>query len=264
MTVPPTAHGNHDRVLIANLLDRSPSETERALAEAQMAGCSDCALLYDDLVALSLATRTMPVPSRPRDFALTMADAERLRVRGWRRVLGAIGSTRDVFSRPLAIGLTTLGIAGLLLATIPAALPGVGGAATSLAPAEDAARNATGGGSGAAGANPEFLAQASAGPQAASAPGIAAAGPTGGPSEAPAPPALAAPEPTVETLVEGGEAGPVAGEPQDQGAFDAYQDSFAKAEIAGPSPLLIVAGLLLLAGLALFGLRWAARRFGDG
>jgi hypothetical protein len=73
-----------------------------------------------------------------------------------------------------------------------------------------------------------------------------------------------APEPTVEVLVEGGEAGPVAGEPQDQGAFDAYQDSFAKAEIAGRPPLLIVAGLLLLAGLGLFGLRWAARRLGDG
>jgi hypothetical protein len=263
MTHSRTPHATHDRVLIANLLDRSPSDADRARAEAQMADCRECALLHEDLVALSAATRTMPVPSRPRDFTLTAADADRLRVRGWRRVLAGIGSSRDVFSRPLAIGLTTLGIAGLLVATIPSALPGLGGSATSLSPAEDAARNAAGTASGAAGTNPEFLAQSSAAPEAASAPAIAAAGPTTAPSGAPAPAAAAPPEPTPEVLVEGGE-GSIAGEPQDQGAFDTYQKSFAPTEPAGPSPLLAVAGLLLLAGLGLFGLRWTARRLGDG
>jgi hypothetical protein len=264
MTVPRTAHAAHDQVLIANLIDRSPSDAERARGEAQMAACRECERLHEDLLALSAATRAMPVPSRPRDFALTAADAERLRVRGWRRVLAAIGSSRDAFSRPLAIGFTTLGIAGLLVATIPSALPGLGGSATSLSPAEDAARSAAGTGNGAAGANPEFLAQSSGAPEAASAPAIAAAGPTSAPSEAPAPAAAAPPELTPEVLVEGGEAGSAATEPQDQGAFDTYQKSFAPTEPAGPSPLLIVAALLLLAGLSLFTLRWTARRLGDG
>lgn len=264
MTAPRTAHATHDRVLIANLLDRSPSDAERARGEAQMATCHECARLHEDLLALSAATKAMAVPTRPRDFALTDADAERLRVRGWRRLLAAIGSSRDVFSRPLAIGFTTLGIAGLLVTTIPSAVPGLGGSATSLSPAEDAARSAAGTGNGAAGANPEFLAQATGAPEAASAPAIAAAGPTTAPSEAPAPAAAAPPESTPEVLVEGGEAGSIAGEPQDQGAFDTYQKSFAPSEPAGPSPSLILAGLLLLAGLGLFTLRWTARRLGDG
>ena len=36
----------------------------------------------------------------------------------------AIGSSRDALSRPLAIGLTTIGLAGLLVATVPGALSG--------------------------------------------------------------------------------------------------------------------------------------------
>ena len=42
---------------------------------------------------------------------------------GWRRFVAAFGSPRDVFSRPLAVGLTTLGLAGLLLASAPSILP---------------------------------------------------------------------------------------------------------------------------------------------
>ena len=59
------------------------------------------------------ATRAMPTPARPRDYQLTPADAARLRPAGWRRWIAAIGSARDTFSRPLAVGLTTLGLAGL-------------------------------------------------------------------------------------------------------------------------------------------------------
>lgn len=271
MTVSRSAHAVHDRLLIANLVDRSVSEHDRTLAEAQLTACSDCARLYADLVALSAATKAMATPPRPRDFTLTSADAERLRVRGWRRVLARFGSPGDVFSRPLAIGLTTLGIAGLLVATVPAALPGFGGGAASLQGAEDAARNATGDSAGGSAANPEFLAQepsAASAPEAAapaaSGPTIAAAGPSAAPSEA-AVPAPAASEATPpEILAEGGESNPLAGEPEDRGAFDTYFGQFGDTDANGPSPTLVVATLLLVLGLGLFGLRWTARRLGDG
>ncbi|HEX5149469.1 MAG TPA: hypothetical protein VFW02_10335, partial [Candidatus Limnocylindrales bacterium] len=47
-----STHADHDRLLIANLVDRSPGDAERARGDEQMAACRDCALLYDDLVAL--------------------------------------------------------------------------------------------------------------------------------------------------------------------------------------------------------------------
>jgi len=266
MTEPRSAHVAHDHVRIANLVDRTVSDAERAAGEEQLAACGECAQLYDDLLALSAATRALPTPSRPRDFTLTPADATRLRVRGWRRLLAVFGSPKDVFSRPLAMGLTTLGLAGLLVATVPGALPGFGGGPAALPAAEDAARNSAGGAAAGTAANPEFLAQASPAPSAASesGPAIAAAMPTAAPSEAPAPAPAESADAPPEILAEGGETGPVAGEPDDRGAFDAYMDSFADGGSAGPSPMLVVAAILLLVGLGLFGLRWTARRLGDG
>ena len=70
--------------------DRSLTATERAAAEALVAGCSLCAQLHADLVALGAAARAMPTPARPRDYVLTPADAARLRPTGWRRVVGGL------------------------------------------------------------------------------------------------------------------------------------------------------------------------------
>jgi anti-sigma factor RsiW len=263
-------HAAHDRLLIANLVDRSVDEAERARAEELLAACRECEQLYDDLVALSAATRSMVVPARPRDFTLTEADAERLRIRGWRRVLAAIGSSGDVFSRPLALGLTTLGIAGLLFATIPSVLP-VGGptsVSTVGAPVDDAA--------GGAAENPEIYQATEASP-AASAPAasdlepgaIAAAPPgaTAAPSEAAA---EAAPLPSGDVgtdrqnepdrLFAGGESSPLAGEP----AGDANRTSLPSEGPLERSTMILVAGVLLVAGVGLFLLRWTARRLGDG
>jgi anti-sigma factor RsiW len=265
MTDSRSTHEAHDRLLIASLVDRSPSDTDRALAEAQLAGCGDCAALYADLVALSAATRAMPIPKRPRDFTLTASDVQRLRVRGWRRLLAAIGSSRDVFSRPLAIGLTTLGLAGLLVATVPAYLPSLGGP-TSLQTAEDAQRNLAAGAGEASGAGQESEAQGSEAPLAPeSGPAIAASGPSAAPTGAPAPAGAASPEADApDRLFEGGESSPIAGEPDGRGALDLFSDSLVEGEPAGPSPVVILASILLLAGLGLFGLRWTARRLGDG
>jgi anti-sigma factor RsiW len=252
-----SGHAGHDRLVIANLLDRSVDAQERARGEAQLAACRACALLRDDLAALSAATRALPVPSRPRSFTLTEADAERLRVRGWRRLLAAIGTSRDAFSRPLALGLTTLGLAGLLFATIPGAIPGGGTSSADLSTGGNAAEDASRG----AGFNPEtMLSQASGAPSAEAAGGPAAAA---APAPAPAASGPADGQPQEpDNLFVGGEQSPLAGEP-DRDALDAYAKALTPGTAFGGAPM-IVAGVLLLAGLGLFALRWFARRLGDG
>ena len=97
-------HATPRHLLVASLADHF-ARTDRAIgAEALVAACDDCADLHADLLALRDATRAMPTPPRPRDYALTPADAARLRRGGWRRFVAAFGSPRDVFSRPLAVG----------------------------------------------------------------------------------------------------------------------------------------------------------------
>ena len=128
----PAEHARHDRLLIAMQADRA-ADRERgpsALGRALLAACTDCAVLSADLAALVRALPSAATPRRTRDFTLTAADAERLRPRGLRAWLARIGSPRDTFSKPLAIGFTTLGLAGLLVATAPTVLPLAGGAAT--------------------------------------------------------------------------------------------------------------------------------------
>ena len=265
MTDSRSRHAAHDRLLIANLVDRSVSDSERTRGEEQLAACRDCTLLHADLVALSAATRALPVPARPRDFSLTPADAQRVRVHGWRRMLAAIGSTRDVFSRPLALGLTTLGVAGLLVATIPSALSGQATSQERLSIVENAVGDAAGG----AGANPEKMSsQASAAPaEPESGPNAAAAAPSPAATSAAAPaPAASADlgddrlEPDV--LFQGSDSSPATGEPY--GAVDLYRAKLLDDEPSGRSAMVGVASLLLLVGLTLFAVRWAARRFGDG
>jgi anti-sigma factor RsiW len=123
-------HAHHDPTWMAALATRDPdlSESERTRAQAALKSCGACADLFADLVAVSAAIPTAALPTRPRDFTLTAADAARLRPGGLRRWLAGIGSVRDGITFPLALGLTTMGIAGLLVATVPAAFSGMGGA----------------------------------------------------------------------------------------------------------------------------------------
>jgi hypothetical protein len=254
-----SAHASHDRLLVASIVDRSASETERGRAEAQMAACRDCRRLHDDLVALSEATRSSPVPQRPRDFILSPADAQRLRSRGWRRILAAFGSSRDVLSRPLAVGLTTLGLAGLLVATIPGALTGQ----PTSGPAFRSFGSAAGDAAGGAAENPERLAG-----QPSAAPAAVTTGPAAA-QAAPAPAASSGSDSSNESVESDrlfagvGESSPLAGEPEGQAPVDLYGNSFTTG-VPGPSPLILIALLLLLVGLGLFTLRWVSRRLGDG
>ncbi|HEV8403020.1 MAG TPA: hypothetical protein VGQ31_08295 [Candidatus Limnocylindrales bacterium] len=274
-------HAGHDPLLVASLADHSLGATERAAAEALVASCGSCAALHADVVALRDATRAMPTPARTRDHALTSEDAARLRRGGWRRFVTAFGSSRDAFSRPLATGLTTLGIAGLLLASIPSIYTGGAASATlstvgnrvgdvpqpvvgtdsNGAPAAAASQGVTGAGAGVppvaapvATAVPAQIASplpdAAASAPAATAPGKEAFGPVQGAGGAVAPPSV------TDFGVRGGGQGPTGAQDLDPGR--------AATSSAGAPLLLAVSGLFLVVGLSLFAIRWSARRLGDG
>jgi hypothetical protein len=91
-----------------------------------------CGALHADLLAIRDAIRRAWIPARPRDLRLTAADHARLRPSAWRRLLGAIGTSADNVTGPLALSFTGLGLAGLLLTAVPV---GSFGAATAGAPA---------------------------------------------------------------------------------------------------------------------------------
>ncbi len=110
-------HASHDPELVAAAADRT------GRLAGLMAACVDCLRLVGELRTLAAATPSGAIPRRPRDYRLSLEQAARLRRRGWRRLFDAIGTSRDIVTRPLAMSLTTLGLAGLLLASMPAALP---------------------------------------------------------------------------------------------------------------------------------------------
>lgn len=166
-----TSHDRHDPMLVAALAAGDLAGIDRDQATALAASCADCALLRDDLVALARATAAAPPPFAPppRDYRLTPADAARLGPGGWRRLVAAITGVRSGLTRPLGVGLATIGLAGLLFGNVQlqlgssAAMPaGQSGAAASSptrdvrtavegAPAVSAAPDAQGGAPAAAG-----------------------------------------------------------------------------------------------------------------
>lgn len=115
-----TSHDRHDTMLVAALAAGDLAATDRDQAIALTASCADCATLRDDLVAIARATASVPPPiaASGRDFRLTPADAARLRPGGWRRLVAAFSAPRAALTRPLGVGLTTLGLVGLLIGNV--------------------------------------------------------------------------------------------------------------------------------------------------
>lgn len=264
----PTTHAEHDPFLMAAFAadDLGGAELERA--RRLVATCPTCAELVADLRTIAHATAALLPRARRRDFRLTPADAARLRPAGWRRLLAALAAPRLAFTRPLAAALTTLGLAGLLLASLPApflgggsaTLSAVGNAAPPAAPAPSAAAAAAPSGSDTfRGAGPVSA------PTAAPSAGLELAPNAASPaaSAAPAASALQATNP------KSSEAATAAGAstPSASGVADAT--SHARAETSEPapessaqpvSPGVLLSGAILLVGLVLFGLRWSAVR----
>ena len=109
-------HPRHDAVAISASVDPGMP------TPPSLAACLACFGLRTDLLALRSFLPTASTPRRRRDFRLTTADASRLRRRGWRRLVAAIGTTGDGFSRPLAASFTALGLVGILLGAVPGSL----------------------------------------------------------------------------------------------------------------------------------------------
>ncbi len=123
-------HAQHDPLLVVSLAAGDLTGAERDLATSLVADCGECATLHDDLLAIARATAALPTAVRPRDFQLTPDQAARLRPLGWRRFAAAFASPRLAMTRQLGVGLTTLGLAGLLVSALPTVNLGMGGAAS--------------------------------------------------------------------------------------------------------------------------------------
>ena len=250
MTTPPLDHATHDPLLIAEDLDGTIGARDAIRVQGWLSSCPDCTTLRSDLAALALATRSMATPPRPRDFTLTVADAKRAQVGGWRRIVAAFASPQDTFTRPLAVGLTTLGLAGLVIANIPAvslfegAGPGSGASAVAGAPAPEVDASGTGAALGAA--STQDLTSL---PDAAASPESGFAGQ-----------AVPKASDARDNVVNGGGE---TGRNPDKHANPEGRSSLTTADGA-PSLLVVVSILMVLTGLALALLRWGARRLGDG
>jgi hypothetical protein len=112
-------HAQHDLLLVASLAAGDPAGADRDHASAQIDACADCAGLHADLIVIARATAALPPVVAPRDFTLSPEQAAALRPVGWRRLIAAIGGSRPLMSRQLGIGLATIGLAGLLVSTLP-------------------------------------------------------------------------------------------------------------------------------------------------
>jgi hypothetical protein len=112
-------HARHDRLLIASLAAGDLVGPDRDRATAQITACAECSTLHADLISIARATAALPPAVAPRDFTISRAKAAELRPGGWRRLVAAIGGSRPLMSRQLGIGLATIGLAGLLVSTLP-------------------------------------------------------------------------------------------------------------------------------------------------
>jgi hypothetical protein len=121
---PATTHAAHDELLLARLYGDDVNAAEREAALDQMASCESCADFFADLGSIAAAVAAMPVPTRPRDFELTAADAARLRRVG---LLGSAVSGLVARTRALGRAMVAVGVAGVVVIGVVSALsPSIG------------------------------------------------------------------------------------------------------------------------------------------
>ncbi len=274
-------HDRHDLLLIAAHASGDLAGRDLAQADELVASCPDCALLSADLRAIVSATAGLPAVERPRDFRLSPADAARLRPTGWRRAVGWLrgdpSTSRGGAMRPLAIGLTTLGLVGLVFSATPLA-NNLGGTSASAPQALD--ESAAGGRSSVTGAANDSGASAGPAVQLPVAPG---AGAVASPAASQPPPAPQAGATAVPADAGGGSGKGVAAPSAapSGGAAGPMSPGSAPSPAAGSTPVPPTAGPaggtpsavpvlglvslgLVVVGLALFALARARSRAAAG
>jgi len=254
------SHTNHDRLLIAAHAARDLAGGERERAEALLAACDACRTLELELRAIATATRSVPPPAHlaGRDFRISADRAAALsRGRWWRRVLLPFGRPTGSAVRPLALTLTTLGFAGLILASLPSFPLGGAGAAPAAAPGSSESRAMLQASqTPAVGAVPEAYQPRDESGQPREASGLS--------TDAPPAPGLGYQDGVTAT----DSGGTLTGAGQGGGQPTAPSPAPAKStpgtllegEPAGPTPLVLLSVAFLGAGLGLLLLRLAAQR----
>ena len=259
-------HDRHDRFLVAAL---AAGDLEgRALTDAEelVVACADCAELLADIRTIAAATAALPLMPRPTDFRLSPDTAERLSARGWRGILVRLADTRFGFSRPLAVGLTALGLVGVIAGSIPGAMGGAGSGGAPAQPANGNAYNVSENQSGApagAAAPPASAVPAAREPVPASQAAVAA----GSPAPTVLYPAAASPGPQHDTASAAPSTAPYEGfaaVPSPQSTRSGQQTPGGLLSLSSQSPgppLLLVGSLvLLLIGLGILGTQWVATK----
>jgi hypothetical protein len=258
---PDAEHRFHDLLLVAALAagDLDPGDLPRARSLVE--GCAECAELATDLRAISTATATTPAPERTRDFRLTQADAQRLRPYGLQRVRAAFDGRRLQLARPLATGLTMLGLVGVVVTSLPSM--SLGGASTGAASRQGDPSSVPSeeifGGQPAATERVVVAGDASGAPDAASAGPAAASGAPpedgGNAGDSASPLTLASgeaqpdPDATIAAVPGGGQPGPV--DPPASTGTDFSASSDQLAPIRWISFVTLFVGLVLLGGSTL-------------
>jgi hypothetical protein len=270
-------HAQHDHLLVVSLAAGDLTGADRDRAASQIATCAECALLHDDLLAIARATAVLPAAVRPRDFQLSPEQAARLRPGGWRRFVAAFASPRMAMTRQLGVGLTTLGLAGLLVSALPAlTLPLAGSGAAAPAERQDlkSTNEFSTGGEAAPAASPAAAAASGAPASApAGAPVLGAGGTSASPDSltplATMLPDAASSRPQATSANDRGTTGvaqvppaPTSGTP----GPDANRDLSAEVTAEEPGiPLILVASVILLAaGIALLLARRVGRKITSG
>lgn len=244
----PASHTEHDLFLIAAFSAGDLGAADREQAELLASTCAECGLLEADLRAIATASAALPKAVRQRDFSLSAEDAARLRRAGWRGFVRTLAGPRSAALKQLATGLTTLGIAGLLLAALPAIQ--LGGSAGS--PIGAAAPAAPSSGTDTDSDTNYFFPAATTGPRRVGADTAESAPPR---DSLPASRPVASP---LEVDTASGDEGPAVPDKAQPG-----QPETGAPIGPAPSPLAVLSGAFLVLGLALFGIRWTARRLND-
>ena len=256
-------HEQHDPMLVVSLAsgDLATADRDRATAQSLVATCADCALLHDDVLALATATKALPPAIRTRDFRISQEQAAKLQPGGWRRFFTAPGA---LFSRQLGVGLTTLGIAGILISSIGALPLGMassaGGPAAGSAPSQapaaaEALRTEDTQQVPAPAASVELDTSNTGGGLTVPFAGSPGASPYGVTAAGASPPAASNGDQSGRNAASQSPVTPVAENIEDGSNLDATTDGSA----SGPQILLIVSSLLLVAGAIVLVARRVAR-----